>query len=474
MHTGRDEERPLSTATTTPRIYDPGSADQLTASSRSDIAPRDPGARESLARALSLQAVIYGLPSAYQYASMCTQCAPTGDDNLWALNEFAHSRQLAGPSYQAFRVPNVDTLYSNAWLDLTQGPALIDLPDFGHRYYTLNFLDAYSNASNISARTHPGRHRFLIATTDWTGPVPSGYTVFRVATPLTWILMRVQAFGADDLANVHRLQNAVRIHHDGDCRRSWPVLSQTDVETSPKAFLRALDTSLRINGIPARDAAHVRQFRFLGIYAGERTIESLDESSDHGMRAGFHDAMQLLAQSRPLLGEPIGTGWTQVLDKGAHGDNFLARAVMNFVGLAANVVEENCSYNTYSDTNGDPLTGAGNRSYRIDLTDPPPAQAFWSITLYEADTGHLYDAPKARYSVGSGTGPEHPTPLDDPTAITISTEPPTDASAWLPCPPRPFFLVLRMYQPTAAATTGKWRPPPVLRSTAAPAEDEHR
>jgi hypothetical protein len=464
----------LPTSTTAPRTYDPGSADQLTASLRPDIAPEDPGARQSLARALSLQAVIYGLPSVYQYASMCAQCAPTGDDNLWTLNEFRHSRQLAGPSYRAFRVPNVDTLYSNAWLDLTQGPARLDLPDFGHRYYTLNFLDAYSNASNISARTHPSRHRFLIATTDWTGPVPPGYTLFRVATPLMWILMRIQAFGADDLTNVHQFQNAVRIHHDGDRHRSWPVLSQTHVETSPNAFLSALDTSLRINGVPARDAAHIKQFRFLGICTDDRTLGDLDEPSDHGVRAGFHDAMQLLAQSRPLLGEPIGTGWTQVLDKGAHGDNFLARAVMNFVGLAANVVEENCSYNTYSDTSGDPLTGADDRAYRIDITDPPPAEAFWSITLYEAETGRLYDAPNARYSVGSGTGPGRPTPPEGPAAITVSTERSTDASTWLPCPPRPFFLVLRMYQPTTAATTGGWKPPPVLRTTAATAGDEHR
>ncbi|MBF6349016.1 DUF1214 domain-containing protein [Nocardia flavorosea] len=173
----------------------------------------------------------------------------------------------------------------------------------------------------------------------------------------------------------------------------------------------------------------------------------------------FVIAPTLLAQSRPLLGEPVGTGWTQVLDKGAHGDNFLARAVMNFVGLAANVVEENCSYNTYVDATGEPLTGAGDRTYRIDLADPPPAEAFWSITVYEAESGRLYDAPDARYSVGSG-GPGSP---EGPALITVSTAPPTDSSTWLPCPPYPFFLVLRMYRPTAAATTGQWRPPPVRR-----------
>ncbi|WP_280402425.1 DUF1254 domain-containing protein [Nocardia carnea] len=464
MHSGRYDNEPSSSAAIGLRTYELGSAEQLTASPRPDILPNDPGARELLTRMLSLQAVVYGLPSVYQYASMCAQCAPSGADDLWRLNEFAHSREPAGPDYRAFRVPNVDTLYSNAWLDLTHGPALLELPEFGNRYYTLNFLDAYSNASNISARTHPGHHRFLIATTDWSGSVPPGCTLFRVATPLMWILMRIQVFGPQDLTDVHRLQDAVRIHHEDDRHRPWPVLDQAQVETSPEAFFSALDTSLQINGTPLRDAAYVRQFRALGLRAADRNPGELDEPSRRGMQTGFHDALALLAQSRPLLGEPIGTGWTQVLDKGAHGDNFLARAVMNFVGLAANVVEENCSYNTYVDATGEPLTGAGDRAYRIDLADPPPAEAFWSITLYEAETGRLYDAPGARYSVGSGAGPEHPARFGGPTVITVSTTPPTDSSTWLPCPPYRFFLVLRMYQPTAAATTGGWRPPPVLRT----------
>ncbi|MFI5718201.1 DUF1254 domain-containing protein [Nocardia sp. NPDC051750] len=460
MHSGRDENEP----STDLRTYEPGSADQLTASPRPDIVPHDSGARELLTRMLTLQAVVYGLPSVYQYASMCAQCAPSGADDLWQLNEFAHSREPAGPDYQAFRVPNVDTLYSNAWLDLTHGPVRLDLPDFGNRYYTLNFLDAYSNASNISARTHPGHNRFLIATTDWTGPVPPDCTLFRVATPLMWILLRIQVFEPDDLPNVHRLQNAVHIHHDDDRHRTWPVLDQAQVETSPEAFFRALDASLRINGTPLRDAAHVRQFRALGVCAADGNPGEPDESSRKGMRAGFDDALGLLAQSRSLLGESVGTGWTQVLDKGAHGDNFLARAVMNFVGLAANVVEENCSYNTYVDVTGEPLTGAGDHAYRIDLADPPPAEAFWSITLYEAETGRLYDAPRARYSVGSGAGSEHAAASDGPAVITVSTAPPTDESAWLPCPPYRFFLVLRMYQPKVAAMTGRWRPPPVSRT----------
>ncbi|WP_280181998.1 DUF1254 domain-containing protein [Nocardia farcinica] len=443
-------------------VYDPASAEQLTASQRFDVVPSQARAREKLARALTMQAVVYGLPSVYQYASMCAQCAPAENGSNWKLGEFAHGRAIAGPGYQAFRVPNVDTLYSNAWLDLTDGPVCIELPDFGGRYYTLNFLDAYSNASNISARTHPGLRRFLVATPGWNGPVPAGFTLFRVATPLMWILMRIQVFDADDLPEVHRLQDSVTLHRPGDTRRPWPVVTQEQVEVSAEAFLTALDTSLRVNGVPIRDAAYVGQFRTLGVGSHRGGPVRSDAAIRRGAEAGFRDAMELLAQSRPLLGRPIGTGWTQVLDKGAHGDNFLARAVMNFVGLGANVVEENCSYNTYVDAHGAALDGSAGATYRIEMSVPPPAEAFWSITVYEADTGWLHDAPGARHSVGTATNIAHR--RDDPWFITIGASAPANSDVWLPCPPKRFFLVLRIYQPGVDALTGRWTPPPVLPS----------
>jgi hypothetical protein len=73
-----------------------------------------------------------------------------------------HQRELATPNFSAFKTPNVDTLYSNAWLDLTKGPALIDIPPIRDRYSTLNFQDMYANPTNLSSRTvGPDGGRFL-------------------------------------------------------------------------------------------------------------------------------------------------------------------------------------------------------------------------------------------------------------------------------------------------------------------------
>jgi hypothetical protein len=452
------------------RTYDPSSADQIAATEAADVHPSDALDRQRWAQSLAMHAVVYGLPSVYQYAGMCDACAPAADGERWATNSLVHERTIAGAEFQAFRVPNVDTLYSNAWLDLSDGPIVVVLPDFGSRYYTLNFLDAYSNASNVSRRTHPEQPRALfLACSDWTGSVPEGIEVFRVATPIMWLLMRIQAFGDSDLPTVHSLQNAVTIDAPTTSVPAWPVVDPRSVEVSSAAFFTALDASLTVNGVPFTDVAHVHQFQQLGVGTGTYSSDHLDEATRKGMEQGFETTMAVLSGSRSLLGRRTESGWTRVLGKGAHGHNFFARAVMNYVGLGANVVEENCSYNTYVDDDGRRLSCEVGDEYRIDFDTSPPAQAFWSVTLYDADTGWLYDAPGKKHSVGSAVNGDDA--AAGPSTITVSASPPTTDSpdhAWLPAPQHPFFLVLRIYQPTEDALSEQWTPPRVVRSNAGP------
>ena len=85
------------------------------------------------------QAVIQTLPL-FEMARMRTSNAarrhPTegfaGDSpsSTWRwVNQFTHTRRLLGPEDKEVVTPNNDTLYTNAWLDLSDGPVVIDVPE---------------------------------------------------------------------------------------------------------------------------------------------------------------------------------------------------------------------------------------------------------------------------------------------------------------------------------------------------------
>src|SRR5262245_18067431 len=60
-------------------------------------------------------------------------------------NQLRHARALATQLSRPVTTPNNDTLYSSAWLDLTQGPVKVTLPKTGQRYFSLALMDMYTN-----------------------------------------------------------------------------------------------------------------------------------------------------------------------------------------------------------------------------------------------------------------------------------------------------------------------------------------
>src|ERR1051325_131469 len=182
-----------------PRGYELSQVDHLQVDARPDVVPRDAGERERHARRLAAEAAIYGLPSVYQYAQMVVQAVDTSSPMYTGFDAWYHQREVSTPQFDLFKTPNVDTLYSNAWLDLTQGPAVIRIPAIRARYYTLHFLDAYSNATNLSSRTvGEDGGTFLVTPPGWDGSVPAGTTRFRVASPYMWILMRILVVSSEE------------------------------------------------------------------------------------------------------------------------------------------------------------------------------------------------------------------------------------------------------------------------------------
>jgi hypothetical protein len=444
--------------------YDLKAVHQLQATRLADVAPASDELRARYLSLVAAQAVLYGWASVLQYATMYAQAVDTTSAAFTGFSVCKHDRALAGPGYRDFKTPNADTLYSSAWLDLRSGPVEIDVPAFHERYYTLNFLDFYSNATNISTLTAGGSGgRYLVALSDWEGDIPEGAEIFRVATEFMWLLVRVQVApgDVDDLAKAHRLQDSIRISAPvGGANDDFVAIGDDDVEIDSTAFFRTLGFLLDNVRHPVQEDALVYQFRALGlgVTSRDREVET-DEATRRAMDEGFTIARSMILDSGRELGYGLGdSGWARG-HPGAYGFNYLRRAATNQIGLGATVRQENQAFMCWRDARGDFLDGSG-REYRLTFAEPPPVDAFWSVTVYSAATRELCPNELGRYSISNETPGVVPSPGGGLT-IRLSAERPDEASNWLPVPAEPFYLALRAYAPRPEVLAGDWRPPAV-------------
>jgi hypothetical protein len=54
---------------------------------------------------------------------------------LGPMNTFSNMPTFPSADFRVVVRPNLDTLYSSAWLDLTDGPVIVSVPDTNGRYY---------------------------------------------------------------------------------------------------------------------------------------------------------------------------------------------------------------------------------------------------------------------------------------------------------------------------------------------------
>ena len=101
-------------------------------------------------------------------------------------NRFTHLGEFPDDRFTDVVSPNVDTLYSTAWLDLHKEPIVLSVPDLGRRYYMMQLLDAWTNviAAPGTRTTGSGRGAFAMVGPGWRGDLPS--SVEAIQSRPTW------------------------------------------------------------------------------------------------------------------------------------------------------------------------------------------------------------------------------------------------------------------------------------------------
>ena len=104
-----------------------------------------------------------------------------------------------------------------------------------------------------------------------------------------------------------------------------------------------------------------------------------------------------------------------------------------------------------------------NAAIHFDKGATPPVAVFWSITLYDQQ-GYQVANSLGRFAVSSWM-PFKYNPDSSLDLYFQNESPGKDNEAnWLPAPKGAFNLTMRLYAPKSEALTGKWNPPPIVKT----------
>ena len=414
------------------------------------------------AQSTGLQAFIYGYPIVDLLKQRHNETHRVrGDQPVVApVNRIAVYPGVLTPATQGqLRAPNADTLYLNAWVDLSAGLVLLDVPDMGRRYYTLAFMDLYARPHHLGTRTNGGKATRYALVGPSGGTVPDGYTVFRLPTDTAWMLGRVLVTGRKDEAEAIRLSRAITMTG----AEGPPV-----TEAAPLNPMASLDYFTLLN----------RELRRLPPVAGEAALMATFDAAGLGPNAQFDAGSLSPAQALGLgcalrIGPEVlarrgfrptqsANGWLLSSAVANPGFDYLLRAEIVRGGYV-NEPEESIYPAAVTDNTGAMLSGAHRYRIRFAAGKLPPVDAFWSITAYDSRTGQLTENALRRYAIGDRTKGLKRGRDGSLDIILSASRPPEGTSNWLPVPAGAFHIVTRLYLPRAEALDGRYVLPPVER-----------
>ncbi len=109
---------------------------------------------------------------------------------------------------------NHDTLLTVGWLDLSQGPLVLHVPDMHDRYYSVQFTDPSRNTNfaYVGTRTTGTQAGdYLITGRGWKGQVPSGLTPISSPNKAVLLLGRVLVINDRDLSAAYDLSKQIQL-----------------------------------------------------------------------------------------------------------------------------------------------------------------------------------------------------------------------------------------------------------------------
>ena len=400
-------------------------------------------------------AYVYAFPlvlmDATETSATNTEEAVTGKA---PVNQFIHSGALANAQFRNVVTPNVDTIYSQVWYDLSEEPMVYELPETD-RFCKVQVLDGWTNTAAVLDKA--GAYAITLST--WEGELPEGVTRIDVPTSMAWSITRIVLSGEEDLPNVYAIQEKMKLmplsdYISGDTyeppRGSYSeendyIPVDKVLSMDPITFFNKANELMVKNPPAAADKEMLEKIAAVNVgpgmefdtsvltgYVAENWKTMLTEIRIKLIKEGQKFSKKL--GQWDYFGEPIGDFNTE----------YAYRALVALAGLGANTVEVALYPKIEQDADGNTLTGE--KSYLLHFESYPQVLegGFWSVTAY-GDDDFLIDNPVDRYCINDRSDLQAND--DGSVDVILSEDAPENTTNWLPVGDGGFHLYMRIYTP---------------------------
>ena len=395
------------------------------------------------------------------------------------LNRIAMLTDYVAPDERIVACPNQDVVYGGGSIGLEQSPVVIQVPDFGERFWVYQVVDLRTDGFVQLGKmygTTPGF--YLIAGPKWQGDVPPGISkAFRASTDTGFVAPRI--FMDDTAEDRKAIQPVLRqimmyplAEFDGRMKSiDWSTIAKLPSASTgeqevkwvpPESFVDTLPVVLAdAPPLPGEEARYAQVLAVLEAAKKEPKIKA-------AMTQAAMEADEQLV--KPLFefrnwGQQLPDYWSTISNEGAFGTDYFTRTAVAKSNILVNAPNETKYYYQDLDASGLRLNGANRYTVTFAKDQTPPVNGFWSLTLYNE---HHFFSPNEirRYSLGTKNKTLKFNQDGSLTLYVQADAPPTmQRDNWLPAPKgSDFSLYVRTYWPKTAAIDGSWTPPAVQRA----------
>ena len=384
------------------------------------------------------------------------------------------------PDQHFVTCPNQDTVYGAGFMSLNRQPVVVQVPEFGDRFFTYQMVDHRTDSfASIGKQYNTKPGHYLLVGPDWNGTVPAGIiAAFRSSTDLAAVFPRVfQDDAPDDKVAIQHVLSQVMVYplseFNGQMKtRDWRKTPSFPAPAGagkgearwvlPEKYFDQLPEVLQaVPPLPGEEALYGTFKSLLDAGAKDPQIKA---TLTQTAVAAEEELIQPLFAFHSN-GRPIGNGWTSPPNGARWGTDYLSRAATAKSNMFDNAPEETRYIYTDFDKDGQRLKGGNRYAVTFAAGQTPPVNGFWSLTVYNKE--HLFEPNGLnRFSLGTKSKSMKQNSDGSLTLYFQSEQPGADKETnWVPTPKDEFSLYIRAYWPKAEILDERWTPPTVNRIT---------